>query len=557
MIGSTERGRRRAVERVALVEAALRIRADGRGDAARRIADLARRGGAGRSAVYGWLKAVAYGAAPRHEWPELLSDGRSAAGRPQPKAEIPAAVWAEFKREYLRLEAPTLAWCYRCAQRLARHLGVGIPSQPTFRRRIREEVPYRVRVLSREGEVAARAALGSQRRDVSELRPMEAVSGDGYRHNCFVVAEDGEGYRPCTWFWQDVRTRRILAWRTDRTENKDILRLAFLDLCRRHGLPKHLVIDNTRAAANKWMSGGLSSRKRFGGVRDEELPGVFAQLGIEVHWTSIVRGENGKAAGHGQAKPVERAFRDFDEFDRGFAGAYAGRSPRDKPANYGSAQVPEAEFRRALAEYVGEFNGRPGRRSHAVAGGSYDAEWERLHDPARVMRLHGEQEMLLLLAAEARTIRKDGTFTLDAGKVVRSARNVYGSDWLAERAGERLAVRFDPDDLHADVYVFDRAGRHLGRASCILPVGFLDTTASREVARLRSRQVKALRAAHAAHVGEQAVEGRQRARRVKAKAAPAKAPASAPVPPVPRRGGRMVQDLIDFYSEEARNGSVN
>lgn len=70
---------------------------------------------------------------------------------------------------------------------------------------------------------------------------------------------DGEIKRPKTWLWQDVRTRKVLAARTDKSENTDTIRLSLLDVISRYGLPKHLTIDNTRAAANKKMTAGKTA----------------------------------------------------------------------------------------------------------------------------------------------------------------------------------------------------------------------------------------------------------------------------------------------------------
>lgn len=52
---------------------------------------------------------------------------------------------------------------------------------------------------------------------------------------------------------------KVLAARTDKSENTDTIRLSLLDVISRYGLPKHLTIDNTRAAANKKMTGGVKT----------------------------------------------------------------------------------------------------------------------------------------------------------------------------------------------------------------------------------------------------------------------------------------------------------
>ena len=56
----------------------------------------------------------------------------------------------------------------------------------------------------------------------------------------------------------------------------------------------------------------------------------------------------------------------------------------------------------------------------------------------------------------------------------------------------RVIVRFDPEDLHAGVHVFDHAGRCLCLAECLDPVGFNDTKAAREHGRVRARYRRTL-----------------------------------------------------------------
>ena len=54
-------------------------------------------------------------------------------------------------------------------------------------------------------------------------------------------------------------------------------------------------------------------------------------------------------------------------------------------------------------------------------------------------------------------------------------------------------MRFDPEDLHADVHVFDRDDGHwLCLAQCRDPVGFNDTKAAREHGRVRARYRRTL-----------------------------------------------------------------
>ncbi|NMV21723.1 DDE endonuclease, partial [Vibrio parahaemolyticus] len=83
------------------------------------------------------------------------------------------------------------------------------------------------------------------------------INGDGYQHNVFVRWWNGEILRPKTWIWQDIYSRKVLGYYCDISENSDSIRLALMGVIDKYGLPKHATIDNTRAAANKWLTGGV------------------------------------------------------------------------------------------------------------------------------------------------------------------------------------------------------------------------------------------------------------------------------------------------------------
>jgi hypothetical protein len=498
-LSATDIQRTAALERAALAEAGWRIRGDKLKQKTQRLGALAARHGIKKTALYNWMQRVAQ--EPRERWGKVLVNAQAGGGQ---RTAIPVEIWTEFKALYLRLEQPTLAACYRSISATARRKNINIPTKQTFHNRLKEEVSAPVTTMSRKGEIAALAMLGSQQRDVSTLTSAEALNGDGYKHNVFVVDERGEIYRPHSWFWQCIRSRRIMSWRTAIAENKDTLRLSFLDVCKEWGIPRHLVLDNTRAAANKWLAGQLPGRKRFKST-DEELPGVWAQLGIKVHNTSINRAENGRARGHGQAKPIERAFRDFDEFDRQFSGAYTGRNTTKKPANYGAHTVPLAAFNEALKTYISEFNARVKRRTHTANGESYDQVFAQNYEADRLAKLSGADEMLMLLAAESRKVRPDATITIAAGAAAGCPKNIYSASFLYKHIGERLIVRFDPQDLHGPLQVFATNGRHLGAAECVHKIGFFDTDAARELQRFRRRHLSALREQMRAHRGERQV----------------------------------------------------
>lgn len=441
----------------------------------------------------------------RQDWLAALADTYVTSA---PRAECSEEAWEAFKADYLRLEKPGLQACYRRLLAGAAKHGWTVPDDHTLLRRLKRDVPRWHQVLLRQGEQALMRMFPHYERSVRSLHAMQWINGDGYQHNVFVQWPDGSIERPRTWFWQDVMSRKILAWRVDQTENADLIRSSFADVLA-FGVPEHVTIDNTRAAANKWMTGGVRHRYRFK-VKEDDPLGIFPMFGCQVHWTSVFNGR-----GHGQAKPIERAFgiggmgEVVDKHPR-FHGAHTGANPTSKPENYGSAAVPLATFVEVLAETIAMWNAQAGRRTEMGEGVySFDQVFERSYATAPIKKATEHQRQLCLLCAEAVGVQRDLTFTLQAGAVAgegRDGRNRYGGALLEAYAGDKIVVRFDPQDLHSHVYAYTLQGAYIGQVPCLEAVGFGDTEAARELSRARNQMLRAVKAAAKAELAMTAIQ---------------------------------------------------
>ncbi|MFG1466670.1 transposase, partial [Xanthobacter sp. DSM 24535] len=272
----------------------------------------------------------------------------------------------------------------------------------------------------------------------------------------------------------------------DTSENKDLVRLAFSDLVETYGIPEHVLFDNGRSFASKQITGGQKSRYRFK-IRDEEPEGIITAFGAEVHWATPY---------HGQAKPIERAWRDLAQNvarDPRFAGAWTGNSVANKPENYGSKAVPLETFLAVVSEGIIEHNTRAGRRTEVCAGRLSFAEAYALSiaNGALIKRASEQQLRRLLLTSDLVTARQpDGAVWLEG--------NRYWSEFLVGHMGKMVMIRFDPDALHDRVYIYRPDGAFLGEAPCLEAAGFFSTAASRVHARARNDFLRASKAAAAA-----------------------------------------------------------
>lgn len=426
----------------------------------------------------------------RSDWLAALvsQHGNSVSARRKKEAECSSEAWDFFLADYLRLEQPALRTCYARLVEAANAHGWVIPSLSSLRRKLEREVPQEQIVLLRQGEHALMTLYPAQERTVLDLDAMEWINGDGYQHNVFVRWFNGEIIRPKTWVWQDIRTRKILGWRTDVSENSDSIRLSLADVIEKYGIPKDVTIDNTRAAANKWMTGGVPNRYRFK-VKEDDPKGIIPLLGIDLHWTTVQFGQ-----GHGQAKPVERAFSHGglgEVVDKHplLAGAYTGANTTAKPDNYGERVVEAEVFLKALADGIAFWNRRPNRDTEACQKRlSFDEAFEQSYQESTIRKATAEQRNLLLLTAESTTVR-NGVFTLEAGGKIKSRKNRYYSESLMGVKG-KVVIRFDPQALHDSVLCYTLDGRFIGNAECIEKSGFGDTQAAREHHRKRTQFVK-------------------------------------------------------------------
>lgn len=422
------------------------------------------------ASLYNWEKLV-HGI-PREDWLPYLAPRHAGSTS---TADCTPEAWEALKGDYLRPEKPNFSDCYRRLQAMAAAQGWTIPSERTLQRRM-DALPAPVRILAREGEEALKRLYPAQERDRGVFHALEAVNADGHKWDVFVRWPDGTEGRAQMIAFQDIYSGKILSWRVDRSENADAFRLAFGDLVEEWGIPDHVFLDNTRAAANKWMTGGVGTRFRFK-VKPEDPAGIFNLLGVQVHWTRPYSG---------QSKPIERAFRDFAQGlakHPAFAGAYAGNSTSNKPSNYGEKSVPLETFLEVLAAGIAEHNARLGRQGGVCRGRSFDQVFAESYAQAPIRKATAAQRRLWLLAAEAVTVRQDGS--------VHLLGNRYWAEFLPGLIGHKVTLRFDPEALHEPLHVYRLDGAYCGAAECVEAAGFADTEAARRHGQARKRWLRA------------------------------------------------------------------
>jgi hypothetical protein len=443
----------------------------------RAIALAAAQHGVSPATINNWFAAVAGVARPDRL--AFLAADRKGGGA---KAEIDPEAWQRYVSEYLSPSRPTHAACYWRTQLWAEARGLQIPHAKTFQRRFEKEIPPEVVLAKREGMERVIEMVPAQERSVAHLHALHSVNIDGHRFDVNVLWPDGSTGRPMLVGVQDVYSRKLLAWRIDKTENAAVTRLVYADLFKNWGIPKRAYLDNSRTFASLWMTNGAKTRFRF--KAREDLPeGLLVAMGIDVTFVMPY---------HGQSKPIERFWRDCAEFiarHPACVGAYLGPNTQEKPHNYGERAVPLAEFTALVDEQIRLLNAKMGRRTETAGAGSFDQAFERsVAAGAPIGRATPEMLRLALLTSDTvATDRKSGAVTFLG--------NRYWAEGMGAHAGKRVVLRFDPDDLHSAVYAYDLAGQFIAELPVWQAVGFDNLAAAKDHAALRARHRKAVRAA--------------------------------------------------------------
>lgn len=413
----------------------------------------------------------------RNDWLAALAPDF---GKVSNRANCHQKAWEVLCSDYLRPSGPAFSACYRRVQVAAKEHGWSpIPSERALRRRLDEEVPKSVQTLTRKGKDAAKKLYPAQRRDRSMLHAMEAVNMDGHKLDVFVqVPWSDKPVRLYLIALQDLFSGKILAWRLSDAETWEAVRLVIGDMVEEHGIPDKITLDNGRAFTSKWISGGTANRFRFK-IKDDEPTGLLTSLGVELQWTQPYSG---------QSKPIERAWRDLAEAVSKHplcAGAYTGNKPEAKPEDYGTRAIPFEEFKAHVAAQITLHNEQTGRRAANCKGRSFNETFEAsIASPGTIIRhASATQRALWLLASEVIRARK-GT-----GEIHFHG-NRYWAAELNQYAGQKITIRFDPDNLHQPIRVYDLSNRLICVADCKSDAGFYDQDAARLHTRARKDYAK-------------------------------------------------------------------
>lgn len=406
--------------------------------AAAKVAALPERGASPKTLTREWAKVRNL---PLDQWHVALVPGY----KPRKPAPMVEAAWLFFKTAYARRSKPSAQQCYEETRRAAVKNGWGVlPSVKTFMRRWTAMDAY-VRSALRDGKDTADKTMTPRREiDRDDVHAMFLVSVDARIWDMLVEMPDGRVIRLVVAAAIDEGSGYGLHYEVGETENTALYRRLLVGVVRKHGPPKRgFLFDNTMAAANKDITGGVDIRHRFTRKYDE-VNGLLKRCDIGVYFTT---------PGSPQSKLVERGFNDWKDRSEKASdapdGGYTGNKPTAKPEGSGTTPVPYAKALELIERGWHQRNTEMGKRSKITGGRSYAETHAAKLEGVVVRRLTAEQERLFLAKAYHVTPTPDGKVRIGTGsqQIVywHPALQAYGRG--SERHGQKIAFLVDPDDF--------------------------------------------------------------------------------------------------------------
>lgn len=422
-------------------------------------------------------KAVAKGEMPEELWLSALVPGYKG-GRT--RTEMHPELRSQFLTLALKTKLPATEAYRRVKAQSKQHGWGNIPSYKTMLRLIDNMHPAD-KVYYREGRDAYRQkTIPHHIRDYKRLPVLDTIFVDTRTADNFNIDETNKKFRPKWLVASDARTNKILSIRLVENENSFEVQLLIRDVCENYGIPNWIYIDNTKAMKAKALVAGMANYT--GGVEYPSEPiGPLARVRIGIR----------RAAPHnGQEKNIEGIFGKLAklEDDPAFRGAYVGRSPAHKPADYAASAVEPSEYQHWLSGVIAEFNSRPQPRSKITGGKSPDALFNELFSTTPIRKLSSAEKRILSCKVVMRKVRMNGEVAFGSGEDA----NLYFSETVRAHAGESVVVLYDPTNAEAPLHVETLDGRLIDDSVPWRELnGFHDEVGHRKTRELKKRVAKA------------------------------------------------------------------
>lgn len=381
------------------------------------------------------------------------------------KSSIPPEAWEQFEFLYLHDSKPTVSKCYEwtinCMMKHYPEVVARMPSENTFRRHIKTDIPKCIIEYLRDGEKAMKdKCLPHINRMYDGLHANDVWIADNHTFDIISMDEDtGMPHRLYLTAFLEAKSGVIVGWNvTDNPCGQSTI-VALRHGIMRFGIPKAVYFDNGREFLVHDI-GGKGHRRRKTDDPELEPPTTLQRLGIEMH-NAIPK--------NAKAKVIERTFATLTmQFARAWEG-YCGGTIMQRPESLNrrikEGKIPcDFEIREAIAQWIDyDYN--------IQAYGGYETKYKGMSRldvwnkdiKAVGIRKAPEAELNLMLMRSTRIqkIKRDGVFVSVAGEKVwyMDYENTY------RHLGKEVYVRYDPANMMT-VRVYDKNDKYLWTWKC-------------------------------------------------------------------------------------------
>ncbi len=344
---------------------------------------------------------------------------------------ISEELWTRFKHYYLDENKPTIKSCYERVMIYANKNKLDLPSISTFERKVKT-IPKPVYIRWREGPRAfENKCMPFVMRDYTQLKSNQMWVTDHHQFDQMVIGPDHRLVRPWGTYFEDMRSRYIVAGYTRCVApSADVVLACFAQGAEKYGLVDEIILDNGK---------DYRTADIFHTDDKAKISSIAKQLDIVPHYALPY---------NAKAKPIERVFRTFEEQFGKLWKSYCGNQVYNRPERLkemGLEEYPTFEEWQELHDmYIEKWYNQSPHRGQGMDNKSPSEVYhacleEKRIAPKSVLR------MLFMRTTKPLTVHRNG---------IKLFNKFFYSTQLMDVLGCKVFARYNPNQINT-IYVYN------------------------------------------------------------------------------------------------------
>ena len=324
-----------------------------------------------------------------------------------------------------------------------------IPCERTFRR-LAEDLPEAVVVLSRQGEKAMKDGyIPYVERLYEDIEANDVWVADNHTVDFFTTGENGRLHRLHLTAFFDAKSGVLVGWNVTENPSSQSTLLALRHGMINYGIPKSVYFDNGSEFLVSDI-GGRGHRRRKDWNKETLPPTILQTLGIKMYNAEV---RNAKA------KPIERFFGTFKNHISRIMDTFCGGTIVERPESLKwklkKGIIPEDQQIRDLLEQLINYDYNVdlyGGKERRYKGMTRIEVWNESAKRTVIRRPRSNEDLNILLAriSKPQKVKRDGVFVSFAGEKLW-----YSGKETTLWVNKQVYVRYDPANINeARIYEF-------------------------------------------------------------------------------------------------------